>query len=61
VAVEHLIIQEVMELLALEAVALVDVVPELRVEMDPQIQVVVVVEEVQIILQQVEMVDQELL
>jgi|TARA_R110000744_G_scaffold217080_1_gene335862 hypothetical protein len=61
VAVEHLIIQEVMELLALEAVALVDVVPELRVEMDPQIQVVAVVEEVHVILQQVEMVDQELL
>jgi hypothetical protein len=61
VEVEHLIIQEVMELLALEAVALVDVVPELRVEMDPQIQVVAVVEEVQIVLQQVEMVDQELL
>ena len=60
-AVEHLIIQEVMELLALEAVALVDVVPELRVEMDPQIQVVAVVEEVHVILQQVEMVDQELL
>lgn len=60
-AVDHLIIQEVMELLALEAVALVDVVPELRVEMDPQIQVVAVVEEVHVILQQVEMVDQELL
>ncbi len=60
-AVEHLIIQEVMELLAPEAAVLVDVVPELRVEMESLIKVAAVAEEVQIIPLLVEMVVQALL
>jgi hypothetical protein len=61
VAVDHLIIQEEMELLALEAAVLVAVDLERLVKMDPLIKVAAVVEEVQIILQQVEMVVQALL
>ncbi len=60
-AVDHLIIQEEMELLALEAAVLVAVDLERLVKMDPLIKVAAVVEEVQIILQQVEMVVQALL
>ena len=60
-AVVHLIIQEEMELLALEAAVLVAVDLERLVKMDPLIKVAAVVEEVQIILQQVEMVVQALL
>ena len=60
-AVDHLIIQEEMELLALEAAVLVAVDLERLVKMDPLIKVAAVVEEVQIILQQVEMLVQALL
>ena len=61
VAVDHLIIQEEMELLALEAAVLVDVDLARLVEMETLIKVAAVAEEAQIILQQVEMVVQALL
>jgi len=61
VVVDHLIIQEEMELLALEAAVLVAVDLQRLVEMDPLIKVAAVAEEVQIILQPVEMVVQALL
>ena len=57
----HLIIQEEMELLALEAAVLVDVDLARLVEMETLIKVAAVAEEAQIILQQVEMVVQALL